>query len=84
MMDKYTLLENYLRALPTSEEEVTLTFEGIEQILHEPLPDSAREDYAWWSNQKPGIQIETNPWMDAGWMVETVDLNEKWVRLLRQ
>ena len=84
MAGNYILLEQYLRDLPTSEEELTLTFERIEEILHEHLPASAREDGLWWGNQKQGIQIETNPWMDAGWMVEIVDLHEKWVRFVRQ
>jgi hypothetical protein len=84
MSDKYTLLEQYLRDLPVNQEEVTLTFESIEQILNEPLPLRAHEDRPWWGNQKPGIQIEPNAWMDAGWMVEIVDLREKWVRFVRQ
>jgi|SRR6266498_3869443 len=84
MDGKYTLLEQYLRDLPISEEEITLTFERIEQILGDSLPSFAHEDSAWWGNQKQGIQIETNAWMDAGWMVEIVDLHEKWVRFVRQ
>ena len=84
MAGNYTLLEKYLRALPIHQEDITITFESIEQILDEPLPSSAREEYPWWDNQKKGMQVETNPWMDAGWMVEIVDLNGKWVRFVRQ
>ncbi len=84
MIGKYAPLEKYLRNLPTNEEEVTLTFESIEKILHEPLPASAREEEHWWENQKRGLQVEANAWMDAGWMVEVVDLYEKWVRFVRQ
>jgi hypothetical protein len=84
MAGKYALLEEYLRGLPTSEEELTLTFERIEEILNDRLPPSAREDSSWWGNQRQGIQIETIPWMDAGWMMEIVDLHEKWVRFVRQ
>ena len=84
MEGKYALLEQYLRSLPTSEEELTLTFERIEQILGDSLPTFAQDDSSWWSNQKQGIQIETSAWMDAGWMVEIVDLHEKWVRFVRQ
>ena len=84
MADHFNLLEQYLRSLPTSQEELTLTFELIEAILNDPLPPSAYEDGPWWGNQKQGIQIETNPWMDAGWMVETVDFKEKHVRFVRQ
>ncbi len=84
MADQYSPLENYLRELPASQEELTLTFERIEQILNEPLPLSAHESGAWWGNQKPGTQVETIAWMNAGWMVDTVDLKERWVRFVRQ
>jgi hypothetical protein len=84
MTGNYILLEQYLRDLSTSEEEVTLTFERIEQILNEPLPLSAHEDGPWWGNQTQGTQVESIPWMDAGWMVDIVDFNEKWVRFVRQ
>jgi len=84
MADKYTPLEKYLRELPPIQEEVTLTFAQIEQILKDSLPPSAREESAWWGNQKQGTYVETIPWMDAGWMVETFDLKEQWVRFVRQ
>jgi len=41
MADKYPPLEKYLRDLPASQDEVTLTFERIEQILNSTLPPSA-------------------------------------------
>lgn len=78
------LLEKYLRGLPISQQDVTLTFEFIEQVLNESLPASAYQEHAWWGNQKPGIDVETIAWMDAGWMVEQVDLREKRVRFVRQ
>lgn len=84
MTDKFTLLEQYLRGLHVSQEEVTLTFDLIEGILHDTLPPPAYQDGAWWGNQKQGTQVEVIAWMDAGWMVEVVDLNEKWVRFVRQ
>lgn len=84
MAENYVLLEKYLRDLPTQQEDITITFESIEQILNGPLPRSAREEYPWWDNQKKGMQVVTNAWMDAGWMVEIVDLQGKWVRFVRQ
>ena len=84
MDGKYAPLEQYLRGLPMTEEEVTLTFERVEEILKDTLPPSAHEDRPWWGNQKPGMQIETTPWMDAGWMVDIVDLHGEWVRFVRQ
>jgi len=84
MTGKYTPLEKYLRDLPVSQEDVTLTFERIEQILNEHLPPLAYEPGPWWGNQQQGTHVESNAWMDAGWMVDTVDLKEKWVRFVRQ
>ena len=84
MAGDLNLLEKYLRGLPVSQEDVTLTFAGIEENLKEPMPASAREEGPWWDNQRPGLRVETIPWMDAGWMVEVVDLMEKWVRFVRQ
>ena len=84
MADKLTPLEQYLRDLPSTQEEVTLTLERIEQILNDSLPVSAYEDDAWWGNQKQGLQVESIAWMDAGWLVDTIDLKERWVRFLRQ
>ena len=82
--DIYYPLEKHLRALPVTQEEVILTFERIEKILKEQLPSSAYEERAWWRNQTQGLQVETISWMDAGWLVETVDLKDKWVCFVRQ
>ncbi len=84
MAGKYRPLERYLRHLLSSEDEVTLTFERIEQILQDHLPPSAHEHRPWWGNQKKGTHVEEIAWMDAGWMVENVDLKKKWVKFVRQ
>jgi hypothetical protein len=84
MTGKYDPLERYLCSLPASQEQVTLSLESIEQVLNDQLPPSAHEHRAWWGNQKRGTHVESIAWMDAGWMVDTVDLKEKWVRFVRQ
>ena len=84
MTGDYTPLQKYLLSLPVTDEEVTLTFERIEQILNESLPPAAHQDGPWWSNQRKGTYVEVNAWMDAGWMVDIVDLNQKWVKFVRQ
>ena len=84
MTDKYAQLEKYLRALPTSQDIVTLSFEFIEQVLNDQLPQSALQDQEWWGNQKQGTTVEASPWMDAGWLVDTVDFHKKLVRFVRQ
>ena len=84
MDGKYNALEKYLRGLPVSQEDVTLTFTLIEQILNTSLPASAMQEHSWWGNQKPGTEVESIAWMDAGWLVDIVNLREKWVRFVRQ
>ena len=84
MIENFGPLENYLRGLPSSQEVVTLTFEFIEQMLNEQLPSMARQEREWWGNQKQGTSVEAIPWMNAGWLVETVDLHKDWVRFVRQ
>ncbi|HET9587316.1 MAG TPA: hypothetical protein VFO91_00885 [Anaerolineales bacterium] len=82
--EKFYPLEKHLRELAETQEEATLTFDQIEEILKEELPPEAYKEREWWSNQVRGLQVQTIPWMDAGWLVESVDLHEKWVRFVRQ
>jgi hypothetical protein len=83
MAGKYTPLENYLRDLPESQREVTLGFEQIERILNDKLPSSAYEYRQWWENEKEGNHVNSRAWSNAGWKVESLDFNEKWVKLIR-
>ena len=82
--ENFAPLEKYLRDLPLDQEEVTISFEQIERIVNDTLPPPAHQDHAWWGNQKQGTQVETIAWMDAGWLVDTVNLTEKWVKFVRQ
>ena len=84
MTGKYEPLEKYLRNLPVSQEEVTLSFDLIEKVLDDQLPSSAHEQRAWWGNQQQGTRVESIAWMDAGWLVDTVVLKDKWVKFVRQ
>ena len=83
MAGKYTPLENYLRDLPESQREVTLRFEQIERILNDTLPSSAYEDRRWWDHETEGNHVNARAWANAGWKIESVDFNEKRVRLVR-
>lgn len=83
MAGKYTPLEQYLRGLPENQREITLSFEQIERILNDTLPPSAHQHQAWWANEIAGSHVHAHAWMNAGWLVETPHLNEKWVRLTR-
>ena len=83
MSGKYTPLEKYLRDLPASQREVTLRFEEIEKILKSKLPSSAYEDRRWWDHETEGNHVNKRAWAIAGWKVESLDVNKKWVKLVR-
>ena len=83
MAGKYTPLENYLRGLPDIRREVTLRFEEIEKILNDKLPSSASEDRRWWDHETEGNHVNGRAWANAGWKVESLDVNKKWVKLVR-
>ncbi|MBK8781284.1 MAG: hypothetical protein IPO22_05675 [Anaerolineales bacterium] len=83
MAGKYTPLENYLRDLSASLREVTLGFEQIEGILNNKLPSSAYEDQRWWEHETEGNHINKRAWSNAGWKIEGLDVNAKWVKFVR-
>jgi hypothetical protein len=83
MAGKYTPLEHYLRDLPETQREVVLRFEQIEKILNDKLPSSAYEDRRWWDHETEGNHINKRAWITAGWKIESLDVNEKWVKLIR-
>ena len=84
MPGKYAPLENYLRELPADQNEVTLSFEQIEEILKSKLPASAYEDERWWRHETEGNHVNKRAWANAGWQVGTVNLHEKCVRFARE
>jgi len=83
MTSKYTSLENYLHNLPKSQREVTLDFAQIERILNDRLPPSAYEDRRWWDHEAEGNHLSTRTWANAGWQIKSLDVNAKWVKLVR-
>ena len=83
MAGKYAPLENYLRDLPESQSEVTLGFEQIERILKDKLPASAYESRGWWDHEKEANHVNARSWSNAGWKVESLDVNKKWVTFVR-
>ena len=83
MAGKYAPLENYLRDLPDSQREITLRFEVIESILNNKLPPSAYEDQRWWEHETEGNHVNKRAWSNAGWKIESLDVNKKWVKLVR-
>jgi DNA-binding transcriptional regulator YiaG len=68
---KYKPLLEYLQRSERS--LVTLSFSEVEAIMEEALPASARSHRAWWSNRSKGA-LQASAWMDAGYLVEHLDL----------
>ncbi len=66
--DKYIGLGNYL--LRSDAERVVLSFNEIEKIIGDKLPQSAFKYEAWWSNNYDHSQAIT--WMDAGYRTDFV------------
>lgn len=83
-MAKYDSLKRYLSNLQPTQNEITLPFKKIEEIIHDKLPKSAHIHRAWWSNEKNGVHVSAHAWMEAGWKVDTVNQGERWVRFVRQ
>jgi hypothetical protein len=83
MAGKYAPLEQYLREIPANQREVTLVFEQIEGILDARLPASAYGYRQWWENEKEGNHVNARAWANAGWKIDEVNFNEKWVKLVR-
>lgn len=48
------------------------SFQEIEEVLGFPLPASARQYQAWWSNQ---MRSQSLGWQSAGWKTASVDLD---------
>jgi DNA-binding XRE family transcriptional regulator len=71
---KYWPLFNHLQQ--SGQDEVTLSFSEIEQLLGGPLPGSARQSRAWWSNRSSGT-VQASAWMEAGYHVEDLDLKQE-------
>jgi DNA-binding transcriptional regulator YiaG len=72
---KYQPLLDYLRQ-NSHQGEVTLNFADIEALINDALPASARTQQAWWSNRKKGA-LQASAWIEAGYRVETVDLDSQ-------
>jgi hypothetical protein len=74
MPGKYGPLALYLRAVPSSTRELTLSFSEIERILGAPLPESATTYRPWWGNQKNSkSRPQAHAWLSAGFLVDTVN-----------
>lgn len=79
-MSRYLRLREHFDGLAGDAWESSI--DGIEEIVGEPLPGSARRYPVWWSNSGgPGRQCDA--WVEAGWRQDGVDLLRGIVRFRR-
>ncbi len=74
---KYSPLGRYLARRQRSISYATLSFAEIERIIEGNLPSSAFEHRHWWSNAASRSQAQA--WLNVGWMVHDVNLDDKTV-----
>ena len=82
-MSKYAPLHKYLTDIAAVQTDVTLRFTDLERILGERLPASAYTYRPWWANESGGRHVQAHAWVQAGWVVDGVDLAGAWVRFRR-
>ena len=79
-MGKYEPLQRHLGG--SGPGPLRLSFAEVESILGFPLPESAREYPAWWSNNARG-HSHSRAWLDEGWQSQEVDLANETVTFVR-
>jgi DNA-binding XRE family transcriptional regulator len=80
---KYYPLYEYLKQDPGHEGAIELTFDQIEAILEARLPASARRLRSWWANSAGPARVQAAAWMEAGYHVKSVDLEQERVLFAR-
>lgn len=83
MAGKYIPLECYFKSVPQQDQDFTLSFDKVEQILGGKLPASAYQYQAWWANEQNGPHNHARCWLNAGWRMDGVDFQRNLVRFVR-
>lgn len=76
----WSILFDYL-VHKKDETSLTMTFNQLEEIIRNKLPDSAYIYEAWWANDKTHSQAKA--WLNAGWKTKSPQLREKRVTFIR-
>lgn len=82
-MTKYLPLRKHLESRPEAETETSLSFARIEGIIRDSLPASSRKYREWWANESRGSHVQARAWLEAGWIVESVNLTDQTVVFAR-
>ncbi|MGD8506681.1 MAG: hypothetical protein PVF15_08470 [Candidatus Bathyarchaeota archaeon] len=78
---KYSPFSRYLLRRAKYTSQVTLSFARIEGIITDNLPFGAIRSQEWWKNTSSTCQGRA--WLNVGWKVQDVDLNNRTVTLAR-
>jgi ElaB/YqjD/DUF883 family membrane-anchored ribosome-binding protein len=79
-MSKYEPLNQFLSRLQA--DYWRPTFLELERILEFKLPAAARKSAGWWEKDS-GASRHAHAWVDAGWKVESVDVEKERVTFTR-
>ena len=79
-MSKYEPLNQFLSRLQA--DYWRPTFLELERILEFKLPAAARKSAGWWEKDS-GVSRHAHAWTDAGWKVESVDVEKERVTFTR-
>lgn len=79
---KFAKLAMSLQRFPVNVKEVELTFREIEDAIGHTLPEFARQHRSWWANT-PNRNMQAEHWLDAGWRVSLINLNDERVKFSR-
>ncbi|MXP30112.1 hypothetical protein GRI58_14985 [Porphyrobacter algicida] len=71
-MSKYQALTNFLNEI--DQDEVTMTFESINDLIGGDLPESAFKHRPWWANRKDGLGSQNLAWQSVGWETRAVNM----------
>jgi len=81
---EYKPLQNWLKTQPTTKTQIVLNFRQIEKILGRKLPPSAYKYRVWWLDQSEDTRhSQAFAWLNAGWQVEALDLENEAVTFKR-
>jgi hypothetical protein len=78
---KYSSLSRYLLRRGQYTDHLTLRFAEVEAIIGDNLPFGAVRENEWWTNTRGSPQGRA--WIDIGWQVENVDLQQRTVAFVR-
>lgn len=82
-MSQYQPLYIWLNGNPN--QRINATFRELEAVLRMHLPGTARKRRQWWANEQVATtrHIQCRAWLQAGFNVEQVDLENEIVTFVR-